>query len=114
MDMKIKCLEIRDRNTFIPVMCFKPIPDNAAQRYLMRRDGWCCDPSEHCVMVIDTHKRRARYDPYDYGRDYPRTMPEAHKYIENHWDSLVDGDVIDVEFILGETSSKKVSEAHDA
>jgi hypothetical protein len=111
--MKIKCLEIRDRNTFIPVMAFKPIPDNAAQRYLMRRDGWSCRADEHCVMVINTHKHLAMHDPYDYGRE-PRTMPQAHKYIENHWDELADGDVIDVEFILGETSEKKVSEAHDA
>ena len=106
----IKCLEVRDRNTFMVVMCFKPIPDNEAQRYLMRRDGWSCEPDEHCVMVIDTHKNRAMHDPYDYGGG-ARTMPEAHKYIEQHWDELVDGDVVDVEFILGETASKKVSEA---
>ena len=111
--MKIKVLELRDRNTFIPVMAFKPIPDNEKQRYLLRRDGWSCRDDEHCVMVIDTHNHRAMYDPHAYGRN-PRTFPVAHQYIEKHWDELKDGDVIDVEFILGETSSKKESEAHDA
>jgi hypothetical protein len=109
--MKIKCLEIRDRNTMIAVMAFKPIPENEAQRYLMRRDGWSCTADEHCVMVIRTHSHSAMHDPYDYGRE-TRTMPEAHKYIEKHWDELVDGDVIDVEFILGETRAKKQSEAY--
>lgn len=108
--MKIKCLEIRDRNTFIVVMAFKPMPENEAQRYLLRRDGWSCREDEHCVMVINTHKHVAMHDPYDYGGG-SRTMPEAHKYIEKHWAELADGDVIDVEFILGETAEKKPSES---
>jgi hypothetical protein len=39
------------------------------------------------------------------------TKPQAHQYIEQHWRELKDGDVIDVEFILGETDVKKTSEA---
>ena len=37
-------------------------------------------------------------------------MPNAHCYIERKWRELKDGDVIDVEFILGETTSIKISE----
>jgi hypothetical protein len=36
----------------------------------------------------------------------------AHDYIRNNWPTLKDGDVIDVEFILGETNERKISEAH--
>lgn len=37
-------------------------------------------------------------------------MPEAHKYIEANWDSIQDGGLIDVEYILGETNIEKESE----
>ena len=37
-------------------------------------------------------------------------MKVAHNYIATHWHDLVDGDVVDVEFILGETAEKKISE----
>jgi len=110
--MKVKCLEIRDRHTFIPVMCFKPIPENDAQRYLLRRDGWCCQEGERCVMLIDTHKGRAEYN-YHHHSGGSRTMVEAHRYIEENWNVLSDGDVIDVEFILGETKEKKISERYE-
>ena len=37
-------------------------------------------------------------------------MVTAHEHIILNWDQLKDGDVIDVEFILGETKVKKDSE----
>ncbi len=37
-------------------------------------------------------------------------MPVAHHYIIEHWAELSDGDVVDVEFILKETTVLKVSE----
>jgi len=48
-------------------------------------------------------------DPYGWKG---RTMPVAHNYIIENWEEIRDGDVIDVEFILGETTVKKVSERH--
>ena len=32
------------------------------------------------------------------------------RYTDAHWDDLKDGDVVDVQFIRGETAEKKVSE----
>ena len=46
---------------------------------------------------------------YHWPRD-TRTRPHAHAYIEQHWHELRDGDVIDIEFILGETAEPKLSE----
>jgi hypothetical protein len=40
-------------------------------------------------------------------------MPLAHQHIEQNWDLLNDGDVVDVEYILGETSEPKRSERFD-
>jgi hypothetical protein len=50
------------------------------------------------------------YDPYDWVND-PRTKKTAHWYIEQHWAELKDGDVVDVEFIQGETETAKLSES---
>jgi hypothetical protein len=107
--MEIKCLEIRDSNTFIPVICIRPIADNEAQRYLLRRDGYRADDTERCIIMIDAQCRGVAYDPYDWTRGR-RTQARAHVYIADHWAELDDGDVIDVEFILGEKPTRKISE----
>lgn len=105
--MEIKCLEIRDAGTFIPVICIRPVPDNEAQRYLLRRDGYVGDDTERCIIMINAQCRGAAYDPYDWRE---RTKTQAHDYIGNHWHELKDGDVIDVQFIRGETKFPKRSE----
>jgi hypothetical protein len=107
--MEIKCLEIRDRNTFLPVICIRPVPDNEGQRYLLRRDGYRGDASETCIIMIDAQCRGVSYDPYHWQHD-TRTKPAAHDFIEKNWHLLADGDVVDVEHILGETVTRKVSE----
>lgn len=106
--MEIKCLELRDAGTFIPVICIRPVPENEAQRYLLRRDGYAGNDTERCIIMIDAQCRGAAYDPYDWKDG--RTKGNAHQYIEKHWHDLKDGDVIDVEFILGKTAAPKISE----
>ena len=78
-----------------------------AQRYLLRRDGYQGDLSEPCVIMIIAQCRGVAYDCYDWKDP---THKVAHNYITEHWGKLLDGDVIDVQFILGETSERKVSE----
>jgi hypothetical protein len=107
--MEVKCLEIRDAMTFIPVICIRPVPVNEAQRYLLRRDGYSGTVDERCIILIDAQCRGVAYDCYDWPGG-TRTKRVAHNYIAEHWRELVDGDVIDVEFILEETKIKKVSE----
>src|SRR5260221_6121398 len=110
--MEVKCLEIRDSMTFIPVICIRPVPVNEAQYYLLRRDGYRGTVEEHCVIMIDAQCRGVAYDCYDW-HDGARTKKEAHNYIAEHWHELGDGDVIDVEFILAENPTKKISERHE-
>lgn len=107
--MKVKILEIRDRATFFPVICVKPVPENEGQKYLLRRDGYSCRDEDDIVIMIDAQCRGAAYDPYDWGSG-SRTKQVAHEYIRDNWRALSDGDVVDVEFILGETVVKKISE----
>lgn len=105
--MIVKALEVRDRSTFIPVLAVQMTPSNYEQKYLLRRAGY---GGEHtCVMLSQLEGGKIHYDPYEWEAN-ERTMPEAHKYIEQNFNELKDGDVIDVEFILGESTEKKISE----
>lgn len=110
--MEVKCLEIRDAGTFVPVICLRPVPDNENQRYLLRRDGYRGDATERCIIYIKAQCRGVAYDPYDWPQN-PRTHRVAHDYIERNWTILKDGDVVDVQFILGETAQPKISERNE-
>lgn len=107
--MEVKTLELRDAGTFIPVICLRPTPENEAQRWLLRRDGYRGDATEPNIIMIDAQCRGVSYDPYGWGGC--RTKTNAHGYIEKHWHELADGDVVDVQYILGETPRPKVSES---
>jgi hypothetical protein len=119
--MITKALEIRDSHTFIPVIAVKMVPslilkggqqvDDEAERYLLRRSGYGF--ANPCVVLVRMEAsgvdRNATYDPFAWGGG-SRTMTVAHDYITKNFDSLNSGDVIDVEFILGETKQPKQSE----
>ena len=105
--MEAKALEIRDEATFIPALAVNMNPTNEEQRYLLRRCGYACDDAPNVIVTRLAGEGMASNDPYAWGG---RTWPIAHDWIINHWDSLKDGDVVDVSFILGETPTKKVSE----
>ena len=100
--MKLKLLEIRDRGTFIPALAIQVSGDDG---YLMRRAGF----NAPMVYLIQLATERCRYDPYHW--DNGRTLGNAHLYIQDHFDALTDGQVIDVEYLLGERPTPKRSEA---
>jgi hypothetical protein len=104
--MKTKLLEVRDKATFIPVAATHLHGENAQQRYLLHRVG-LGGPDAYQVHLMRLHDGTGHHDCYHWGG---RTMPVAHNYIEQHFDELNDGDVVDVEFILGESAAPKVSE----
>lgn len=106
--MTIKPLEIRDRGTRIGVLAIKM--DWLMEKYTVRRYlkmyGYP-ETGRDSVIVMKLNNQEAQVDPYAWGG---RTMPTAHKYITDNFDDLEDGDVVDVEFILGETDRPKESE----
>lgn len=120
--MKVKVLELRDVGTFVPVLCVDMNPDmvregphsdqghapNESQRYLLRRVGYPCDGKANIALTrLDAGGGSCWNDPYGWTG---RTFPVAHKWIIEHWSELSDGDVVDVEFILGERTTPKISE----
>ncbi len=111
--MQVKMFELRDRGTFIPIMCVRLECSSEEERYLLARGGWGRtndDFREHIVFIpMSGDVRSAWSDPYDHS-DVVRTYREAHFYVIKNWDKLKSGDVICVEFILGERSKPKTSE----
>lgn len=107
--MKTKLLEVRDRMTFIPVLCIDVNEDVSVLRsYLLRRCGYACDGHPNIVMTrLSADGTPCWSDPYGWA---DRTFVVAHNYIIEHWHEIDDGGVVDVEFILGETAAPKVSE----
>lgn len=117
--MKAKALELRDEGTFIPILAvdmnarwfdardiqtiFEP------QKYLLRRCGYPCDGRPNILMTRLDGTGQATNDPYAW-KGGCRTFPVAHQWIIEHWNELKDGDVVDVQFILGETAAPQQSE----
>jgi len=106
--MEVKLFEIRDKATFIPAMAIKLVPRTQEERYLLGRSGYSKNMEYVFLLKIGEGTSSFSYDPFSWGN---RTMTNAHCYIKEHFDELKGGEVIDVEYILGESSSPKISES---
>lgn len=123
--MQVKAIEIRDRNTFIPALAvlLRPVfvpalgehshtvrESSEAEKYLLRRAGYT-SPDAYSVLLVrmdaDGGPKQASADPYGWGG---RTFPAVHQWLEQHWGEVTSGQVVDVEFILGESKEPKPSE----
>lgn len=105
--MITKLFEVRDKATFIPVVAVKMSPGRTfPERYLLSRSGFGFDSP--AVLVSRLNDGSGAFDPYDWTGS--RTMTAAHIYIEETFDLLESGAVIDVEFLLGITAQPKISE----
>ena len=107
--MEAKTIEVRDSGTFIPALAVRLDPYNEGDRYLLARAGFGIRPDEQerYVLLIRLEGMEVRYDPMSWGS---RTMQVAHYYVVDHFADLKHGQVVDVQFILGETEGPKVSE----
>ncbi len=109
--MTFKTLEIRDSGTLISAMAISMLAENDAQAYYVHdRCGHPNDGTSIVLMRLDD--MLATNDPYEWPSRVgsTRTMPVAHQFIIENFTRLRDGDVVDVEFILGERSTPKRSE----
>lgn len=105
--MKSKMFEIRDDGTTITAIAIKTQPEDMNEFYHFRRGGWL----EDSIILIKTNgEAYCEYDAFSWLKDGTRTMHEAHKYIKEHFDELNNFDVIDIQYILGETDTKKQSD----
>ena len=111
--MQIKLFEIRDSATCISAIAIRPgmegcAPDAEAQaqrRYHLGRTGYMPHHVEGSrpVLLGDLNGRQKFCtDPYDWGN---RTWAVAHAHIEEKFDELIDGQVIDVRVLAGEATT---------
>lgn len=105
--MEVKIIEIRDEMTCIFALCVNMNPVNETQRRALRRYGWPCNGEPNILLTHSSGEKLASADPYFWN---DRTFKTAHMFILQNWNDLVDGSVVDVSFILGETARPKVSE----
>lgn len=101
-----KVVEIRDEGTHIGGLAIKMASESAPQRAHLRRHGYPANGT--CIVLMKLGNQEASSDPYFWSS---RTMQVAHDWITNHYDEIHDGDVIDVQFIVGETQQPKTAEA---
>lgn len=106
--MNSKLFELRDRGTFVPVMATKVEPASSQEAYLLGRAGYNLRENYVIMCGLDGGLDKATCDPYDWSN---RTRQVAHEYIRENFDELENGQVIDVEFILGESGAPKESES---
>lgn len=105
--MKSKMFEVRDSGTTIPVIAIKTAGDNVEEHLHFRRCGW--GPNS-VILVKHNGGTEIAHDPFKWRENGTRTMFEAHMHIQKNFDTLDNFAVIDVEHILGETATPKVSE----
>jgi len=99
--MDTKFIEIRDRHTFVPAFAFSI---DGSDHYLARRAGF----GHRMIYLVSLSGQQCAYDPWKWTGN--RTYNTAHQWIEQHWDEIESGAVVDVEFILGERAEPKQSE----
>ncbi len=107
--METKFFEVRDRGTLMPVMCqlIKPFLLKREEFWLFTNSGF--SPLDLLLLVTVLEPFQSQYDKHNWGDT--RTMYHAHDYIEKNFGELESGAVIDVEYILGETTEPKKSES---
>lgn len=105
--MKTKMFEIRDKGTRIPVIAIKTHGDCIKEHSHFRSAGWGVDS---IILVKHNGGTQVAHDPFKWREDGTRTLFEAHMHIQKNFDALENFAVIDVEYLLGETTKPKESE----
>ena len=103
-----KLIELRDSDTFIPMIATLCRSDDEQEKWLFGRAGY--GPRSGLVLFARLDGAgAANFDPDVWPRP-SRTYKVAHEWVTDHWDEIESGDVVDVGYILGLRETRKVSE----
>lgn len=106
-----KVFELRAEATFMVIMATKISAENEAERFLLSRSGF--------GRSNDDFKKYILLQPINGGEGFCTTdamkhgikeLTIAHQFISQYFDNLVNGAVIDIDFIEGRTENPKKSE----
>lgn len=103
--METKAFEVRDRGTCIPIIATN-LSINTIDTAESRLIGAGFGLVTNTVLVTRLSNMQTEHDRFAW-QGTGRTMHIAHRHIEDNFDELTTGDVVDVEFIMGETSVPK-------
>src|SRR5258708_3474103 len=108
--MQTKMIEIRDSGTTIAAIAIRMLADGPVERRFLRHCGYPDDGSS--VTLMRLADQLATNDPYSWAelRQGTRTMQVAHDFILRNWPDIIDGQVVDVQVILGERDTPKTPE----
>lgn len=117
--MTTKMFEVRDDGTLIVVLATQLRPGSDHERRLLARAGFGSKADDQAKYVflarLSGGEQAGTYNTYDWQTVHKsRTLFEAHRHIEKHFNYLENGQVIDVEYILGIRKEPKVSEVVEA
>ena len=111
--MITKLFEIRDSMTLIPALATQLESLTVPERWLLGRAGYGLTAEEQSQYImltfIEGGAGHACTSPFDWDSG-TRTMRIAHQFIIDNWNQLHTGDVVDVEFISGESTEMKLSD----
>lgn len=102
MPAEMKTFEVRDEGTEIPVVAIRIFPSVRESDYPWRRAGY--GVAGFYVLLTNLTTNKTDYDAYSWGN---RTLKTAHLHMIENWTDLVDGQVIDSEFLLGLSKEPK-------
>jgi len=112
--LDVKIIEIRDRATFIPAMAVRMMGDNPKERWLLDRAGYDQRTDRPVIVLCQIDggdDLEGQCDQLRW-RSSLRTMQIAHNYLYKvGWHGFAAREVIDVEYILGESTTRKLSES---
>lgn len=107
--MEIKFLEIRDSMTFIPAFAVRLASRSEQEAFLCARAGFGTQPNGAYIFLTRLSDGETNHDPYNWTGN--RTMRAVHLWLlDVAWDGIVSGDVVDVQYLMGEADTPKESE----
>jgi len=108
--METKVFEVRDRHTCMTVLAVALVTSDSRELYLLNRMGFRgpgVSELDEPYILLSNLEGTASYDAFSWNN---RTLRTIHTYLIKRWRFCKSGDVLDVEYILGETTTPKVSE----
>lgn len=107
MIVEAKMLAVMDTCTRIPLIAFKVSPNTMKEGIMLERHGFTINPHQY-TFFYDLNSGTCSYDPYKMN-DF-HTLTPACRHIERNWDSVKSGDLIDVEYMRGDTDAPRIWE----
>lgn len=104
MRSEMKLLAAMDRATRKPVIAFKVIPETFEESVMLRTHGFGETPEEY-TFFYDINRHECDYNPYRLSDTL--TVERACVHVQQHWDEIKSGSLVDAQYLRGETDAPR-------